>query len=786
MRLNNFKKINCLFLTIFCFLLSLNTIAQNNTEASFLWKNGDKAIPDTHLAFRGTFTMDEEAEVELQLCGASWYVIWLDGDYFYEGPDRYSPEYPEYQSQKIKLPKGEHLLAVQIHYDGVDTRMLKAIKPFFYCKILQANNELPVSWKCKKLEGYENQMFRISAQLGWIEWVDTRKLPENWQNIDFDDTKWDIPVKVQREIGNLTQSKIGNVKSLDVFPETIAEGKLAEVYGYEKDNPSARFFLRDLECDKLPAQGVWKRYDLGKVQLLRPKFTLDLPEGAVVEFAYSEFLSHGRVAPWITLSISDTYNLDHFVARGGQQEFFSLVPKGGRFVEIHIKAPPEKIKFIEEKFIVRCYYDNQKGEFKSNDELLNKIWQTGIETYKSCAEDALVDNPTRERGQWLGDVGIVGLSIGSAGFSDVEICRRGLVQSAQCANKDGFVAGLSPGSEAYLSTFSAQWVHSCMNYFRFTGDKSIIEELYPFAQDNMTGFQLYLTDEGLSNSAGWPFVDWGYVPNEGASDMALNLHYYIALQEMVEWSALLNKKDETLKYKEQAKNLSIIISKYFAKYSKPEYNWDKIGYHRTVLGIKTGFIPRNKHKEGIAFIKKHILNCFPNNPQAPRLSDPGANNPQLITPYFVHYVFPLLIENGEIDFVLDQYRKSWGWALQDNRSTWLEVFDTRWSHCHQWAGCPTWQLSRYVLGLHPTFDKELNSFDFNFHAGNLTNVEGKVPLPDGNVFNVKWGKVADKIEYVINTPVPIIINIPKDVKASKKGKVKVERTLKLIITDGNN
>ena len=754
---------------------------KNNTDIPLLWKDNNNALKDRHLAFRGSFTLDEETEIELQLSGASWYVIWLDGKYFYEGPDRYSPEYPEYQTKKVKLDKGRHMLAVHLHHDGVDTRMMKAIQPFFYCKVRNANKEVPVSWKCNELVAYENQMFRISAQLGWVEWVDTRKLPENWKDIDFDDKNWDEPVEVERVMGHMTESKISNVKSLELFPEIIAQGKLAEVYGYEKDNPSARFFLRDLKCENIPPQGVWKRYDLGKVLLSRPKFTLDLPEGAIVEFAYSEFLSHGRVAPWITLSLSDSYNLDHFVARGGEQEFFPLVPKGGRFVEIHIKAPLEEVNFIEEKFIVRSYYHDQEGNFTSNDELINKIWQTGIETYKSCAEDALVDNPTRERGQWLGDVGIVGLSIGSAGFSDLGILRRGLVQSAQCANKEGLVAGLSPGHEAFLSTYSAQWVHSCMNYFRFTGDKSLLEDLYSYAQDNMSGFELYLTPDGISNDAGWAFVDWGYVPNKGASDMALNLHYYIALQEMVNWSRLLDKSQEALQYEGQAKKLSTIISRYFDKHLHSEYDWEKIGYHRAVLGMLTGFIPKNQYKQGIAYVKQHILNCFPNNADAPRLSDPDANNSQLITPYFAHYVFPLLIENGEMNFVLDQYRKSWGWALQDDRTTWVEVFDTRWSHCHQWSGCPTWQLSRYALGMHPRFDLGVNHFDFNFYGGDLTNVEGQIPLRDGNVVNVKWQKKADRIEYFIKTEIPIIINIPEDIKASKKGKVKVDKTLKLVI-----
>ena len=749
-----------------------------NSDPSLLWISTDPTPANTHLAFRGKFTLPDEAWIEFQLSGASWYVVWLDGEYFYEGPDRYAAAYPEYQSKKVNLGKGDHLVAIQVHNEGIETRILDAIQPFLLCSLLEGGKEIHILWKCQQLDGYEKTNFRINAELGWVEWVDMRKLPENWQYMNFDDSEWGIPVKVNRELGSFSQSKIANVKSLEILPGLMAEGKLAEIYGYEKDNPSARFFLRDLACEKLPPQGVWKRYDLGRVRLSRPRFTMDLPEGAIVEFAYSEYLSHDRVAPWITLSLSDSYNLDHFVARGGRQEFFPLHPKGGRFVEIHVLAPTEKINFVEEKFLERTYYDQPQGDFQCNDELLNKIWKTGIETYKACSEDALIDNPTRERGQWIGDMGVGGMQIGSAGFSDIRICRRGLVQSAQCAREDGMVAGLCPGGEGYLSSFSAQWVPACLNYYRLTGDRSILEELYPAAEKNIAAFQHYMNDWGISYDAGWAFIDWGYVPNPEPADMGLNLHYYLALQNMIKWSSLLNKSERIEVYKKLEARISEIIQKWFRQHvENGEYRWETIGYHRTVLGMLAGFIPPEQQKEAVVFIKRHILNCYPNNPDAPRLSDPGANNPQLITPYFSHFAFQVLIEQGEMDFVLDQYRKCWGWALEEGRTTWVEVFDTRWSHAHQWAGSPTWQLSRYVLGLHPRFDLNQKCFDLNLNSGDLSFAEGKIPLPDGKSIQVKWKKINNQIQYEIVTPEPVIIQIPRDLKASKKGNVTVKDRL---------
>ena len=763
-------------LIVFALLILNNAVSAVNpvnSKSPLMWLSADSIPPDVHVAFRGSFSLEKTSEIELQFSGASWYVIWLDGKYFYEGPDRYHPDFPEYQSKKITLDAGKHLLAIQVHYEGVETRMLKNIQPFLYCKAYSGSNEIALNWKCLALNGYDQALKRINAQLGWVEWADTRNIPGDWQSIGFDDTLWSSPVNVIRTIGDLSVSSICNVKSIEITPLLIAEGKLAEVYGYEKDNISARFFLRDLECKSLPPQGIWRRYDLGRVRLSRPAFVLDLPQGAIVEFAYSEQLLHNRVSPWISLSTSDSYNMDHFVARGGIQEFFPLTPKGGRFVEMHIIANPEKIKFISEKVIDRCYYNEVQGNFNSSDTLLNKIWKVGVDTYMACAEDALVDNPTRERGQWMGDVGIVGMQIGATAFSDLKIIRRGLVQFTQSARADGLVAGLCPGGEAYLSTYAAQWVSACLEYYRLTGDRSILSELYPAAQKNIEAFQKYLGTGGISNEAGWAFIDWGYVPNEGASDMGLNLHTYLAFKEMEKWSLLLGRNDKVQEYKKFKEQLGRIISDYYALNSSAN-GFEKIGYHRTVLGIIAGFIPAEQQKDAVKYLKKHILNCFPNNAAAPRLSDPGANNPQLITPYFAHYAFQILIENGEIDFVLDQYRKCWGWALEDGRTTWVEVFDTRWTHSHQWAGCPTWQLSRFVLGLTPRFDLGVNRFDLNLHTGSLDQAEGDIPLPGNQLVHVKWEKKGDRINYEILTSEAITINIPATSDASEHGLIKIK------------
>jgi hypothetical protein len=268
----------------------------------------------------------------------------------------------------------------------------------------------------------------------------------------------------------------------------------------------------------------------------------------------------------------------------------------------------------------------------------------------------------------------------------------------------------------------------------------------------------------LNDSLGWGFIDWGYVRNAGPSDMGVNLHYLAALRDMKRWCDALGKTDRAAHYQKRADELTTIIAGYFhSELAQGNDAWSRIGYHRAALGLRLGFFQAAEEKACVAFLKSHMLQCFPNDPAAPRLSDPGVGNPRLITPYFAHYVMPLLIERGEMDFALDQYRKCWGWALEDGRTTWLEVFDTRWSHCHHWAGCPTWQLSRYVLGLQPRYDLGERHYTLKLVPGSLKQASGNVPLGDtGKTITVNWTKTATGLHYRLTCPEPITLHIDKD------------------------
>ncbi len=484
---------------------------------------------------------------------------------------------------------------------------------------------LAVDWKGAPLPGYAGQVRRVNPQLGWVEWCDTRRNPPDWQSTEFDHSAWRPAREVDGPEGTMQPLRIAPVRRFHRDLEPVAQGELANIYGYERDDPPAWFFLRDLEPAGLPAQGVWRRYDLGRVRLGKPSFTIDAPEGAVVEFAYAEHLDRGRVPPYINLSAGPSANMDRYVARGGPQTFEPLTPKGGRYMEVHVLADPVRVTFLEESYLERGYFGEPEGAFECSDPRLNEVWRVGVETLRACAEDAIVDNPTRERGQWTGDVVGVGIDIADAAYADLRLLRRGLVQSAQCAREDGLVAGMAPGGTIFLASYAAQWVTACMHYFELTGDRTVLEELYDAAGRNMAALERDPDEPGVPGDVAWNFIDWGYAPPDAPLDPALNLHYLDTLEAMARWAKTLGKHDDARTCRARRDSLKEALAAQFDA-TLAKGGWDALGYHATVLALGRGFFEGETAAAAQEAVKAHILRCFPNDPEAPRLSDPGVQS----------------------------------------------------------------------------------------------------------------------------------------------------------------
>lgn len=704
------------------------------------------------------------------------YRIWVDGEILDEGPARFDVAHPEFLVSQIPLSAGVHVVAVHGHSHGVTTRLLSCEVPgFFLAEVeTECGDKLPVVWKGMGAGAYHKTKRRLGCVLGPVEWCDTRLLPRNWTAREFDDAQWMDVCRSDVKLGPLVDTSLGEI-ALRPRPITkVAGGELVNQSPVDHD-PPMNFVTRDLVVSDLPPDGIWQRFVLGRVQLGRPRIRVSAPAGTLLQCAYSECLTHGRVSPYLKSGGGDnSCMMDTWILSGGTQTVEPLQPKGARFLEVHLlgsQAAGLEIESVEWK--ERTYYPEAPvGSFVSNDELLNRIWTTGVETLRSCAEDAITDNPNRERGQWLGDAVGAGMDILTVSYSDWRPLERGLIQAARCAREDGLIPAVFPGTREYLPSFAIQWVAAVPHYFQLGGDRELLRELYDFAVRNIASFESDREPLGLrTNPKHWNFIDWGYrgsatVFLEGKKDdagfePALSLMYLGALRALAKWAGWIGK--DSTKWETEAGEIAGRYTLHLEGCVKEEDScWETQGFHTTALALAQKVVPAAGIPAAVAFLKKHLLACFPNNFSAQRLSGTTVESDQLITPFFLHHVLPVLIEHGEMDFVLGQIRSCWGWALDCGFTTWPEVFDTRWSHCHQWSGCPTWILSRYVLGLHPRFDLGSDVFELKVYPGDLNFASGRLPLyASGDHVEISWKRTSPEIiSYTLHSPRPVHLLLP--------------------------
>jgi hypothetical protein len=103
---------------------------------------------------------------------------------------------------------------------------------------------------------------------------------------------------------------------------------------------------------------------------------------------------------------------------------------------------------------------------------------------------------------------------------------------------------------------------------------------------------------------------------------------------------------------------------------------------------------------------------------------------------------------------LEIWRKAWGWMLDCGATTWWEVFDDRWSQCHYWAGAPTWQMSRRILGIDPTLYEGRPAVRIAVHAGSVPRAAGRVHFPAVGWADVSWELTKEGIDYRIECESP--------------------------------
>jgi hypothetical protein len=351
-----------------------------------------------------------------------------------------------------------------------------------------------------------------------------------------------------------------------------------------------------------------------------------------------------------------------------------------------------------------------------------------------------MDCPYYEQLQYIGDTRIQALvSLYNSG--DDRLVRNAITQMDHSRMAEGITLSRHPSfSPQQIPTFSLWYIGMLNDFWMYRGDAAFVKDKLQGIRDVLWFFSKYQNKEGsLRNVPYWIYTDWvegktgwpggvGPIGKDGSSSL-LDLQLLWALQVAAKLESELGIPGMASIYQQKASQLQQTIQHNYWNPEKKLFadtkDKDRYSQHANTLAILTNTI---KGAAATELAKKVI---------ADRSLAPASI-------YFKYYLHMALIKAGLGNDYL-KWLDKWKENIEMGMTTWAEIseIDNARSDCHAWGSSPNIEFFRTVLGIDtdaPGFKK----VKIEPHLGDLKNVNGKMPHPNGTILanyqfiNGKW------------------------------------------------
>src|SRR5690606_38549247 len=210
------------------------------------------------------------------------------------------------------------------------------------------------------------------------------------------------------------------------------------------------------------------------------------------------------------------------------RDFTTLVPwlgkiqlgeSGFRFVRIDLEDDDAELQLKEVRAIFTFRDIPYLGSFKSSDERLNKIWETGAYTVHLNMQDYLWDGIKRDRLVWVGDLHPEVATI-NAVFGYNEVVPKSLDLSRDITPLPGWMNG--------ISTYSMWWIILHYDWYMSHGNIEYLKEQQHYLNGLVRQIISKIGEDNREKMDGTRFLDW---PSSEKSEAV-----HAGLQAMTVWS----------------------------------------------------------------------------------------------------------------------------------------------------------------------------------------------------------------------------------------------------------
>jgi alpha-L-rhamnosidase len=714
-------------------------------QNSMIWTDPPLTAKGSAVAFRRTFELERTpASASLLLFADARYILWVDGSYVERGPSRFQPNGPQYDCIDLttRLHTGRNSIVLLV-VGNLSGGKVMLHRPGLTALLTADGREIlrtDASWKWS-----DNTRYR-SITASWANLcdniVDARMDDGDWISINYPDNAWKPAVKISGDDwGPLTRTLIPPLR----------------------ETPVTFDFKANVHLPVILKPGERLEFDCGHLVQAYLSVELDAESGSELKF--------------------EPFGVK-YIARAGHQRHFTIDTQGIASGAIIMKSGSATITNV--KLIERLYPFDCVGSFKSNDEVLNRLWKMCARSCQVLSEDSYVDCADRERVEWMDNTppgyDITRTAMVSPGpdgtplYGDARLLGNLIRRTALTLQPEGWVKAHTCSDRydihAKMEDRACDWIEGERLYYEATNDIAILRETWPAIVSQMDYFLARRTPRGLVNGREWAV--WGnptgYVIGEGTT---LNCFVQRALVDASYLGRLVGDDKAALRFDAAANDLANAINTVLWDESTGSYS---AGYFddseiAATLATKRQFkLPLTNHLASSTFHANVFALDRGVVPPARRsrvttamLAQQAGYTNSAIMVYYYSIKQMYALDQPELDKqVLDLFRTKWA-AMVDSPLQCSWEFFNGGSRAHIYGMYPGYFLSSYVLGVRRDAPVAEKLLVIEPHLGNLISAEGVVVTEFGPV-PISWKRDDKVLEFSFEIPAGVhaALKLPRE------------------------
>jgi hypothetical protein len=419
--------------------------------------------------------------------------------------------------------------------------------------------------------------------------------------------------------------------------------------------------------------------------------------------------------------------LDRFALQGETTDFITPESRAFRYVYVEKEGLALDSVSMRYEYLPLDY----RGSFRCNDSLLNRIWDLSAYTLHLTTREFFIDGIKRDRWIWSGDACQSYLMNYYLFFDSPSVKRT----TFNLRGKDPVTSHINT-----IMDYTFYWFIGIGDYYRYTGDRAFIEQIYPRMQSLMDYCLARRNPHGMMEglAGDWVFIDWADFAMSKAGEVSFEqILFRRSLETMAFCAGLLRHTDEQARYTQLAGELADKIvdafwsdeQQAFVHNREADVPSRQITPFTNIFAVLFDYLD----PERVEAVKRSVLL----NPDALRIT----------TPYMRFYELEALCRLGEHRHVLQEIRDYWGGMVQLGATSFWEKYNPDESGaahlamygrlygkslCHAWGASPLYLFGKYYLGVQPE-EAGYRTFAVRPQLADLQWIEGAVPTPKGAI-----------------------------------------------------